>query len=96
MQDELGKRTTQINAHASSEADRVIRETAGQVMSTIKQNTQPLPGQVAMATKLASYAVKVVVLNSSVAEKGIVCTGVKADKAQCLAMHVPVHELHQL
>ena len=65
-------------------------------LCAIKQNTQPLPGQIAMSATLASSAVKVGVLNSILAEKGIVCTGVKADKAQCLAMHVPVHELHQL
>ena len=45
MKEELEKRTNQINSHASSEADRVIRETAEQVMSATKQNTQPLPGQ---------------------------------------------------
>ena len=88
MKEELEKKTTQINSHTSSEA--------GQVVSTIKEKTQPLPGQTAMAAKCASNAVKVAVLNSSLAEKGIVCTGVKADKADVLATHVPPHELQQL
>ena len=88
MKEELEKKTTQINSHTSSEADRVI--------SAIKEKTQPLPGQTAMAANCASNAVKVAVLNSSLAEKGIVCTCVKADRTQCLAMYVPVHELHQL
>ena len=88
MKDELEKRTTQINSHTSSEADRII--------SAIKEKTQPLPGQTAMEAKCASNAVKVDVLNSSLAEKGIVCTGVKADKAAVWATRVPPHELQQL
>ena len=58
MKEELEERTNQINSHASSGADRVIRETAGQVMSTINQNTQPLPRQVARAATLASSEVR--------------------------------------
>ena len=79
IKEEFEKKTNKINSHTSSEADRVIRETAGQVMLAVKQNTQPLPGQVAMAAKLASSAVKVCVLNSILEDKGITCKGVKAD-----------------
>ena len=59
MKDELEKRTTQINSHTSSEADRVI--------STIKEKTQPLPGQTAMAAKCASNAV---ILNFNFGREG--------------------------
>ena len=88
MKAELEKMTTQINSHTSSEADRII--------STIKTKTQTLPGQIVTAAELASPEIKVGVLNSILAETEIVCTGVKADKAQYLATRVPVHELQQL
>ena len=93
MKEELEKNTQRINSHTSSEADRIIKETACEVMSAFKQNTQALPGQVAVAAKMASPAVTVGVLNSILNSKGIICQGVKADKAEWLATHVPVHEL---
>ena len=93
MKEELDKKTQRINSHTSSEADRIIKETACEVMSAFKQNTQALPGQVAVAAKMASPAVTVGVLNSILNSKGIICQGVKADKAEWLATHVPVHEL---
>ena len=96
MKEEFDKQTKQINAHTSTQADRIIKETTSRVAETIGQHTQPLPEQIGMAARLASTATAVGVLNIILVEKELTCKGTKAEKAALLARDVPVHELLDL
>ena len=91
---EVGKNTTvNVNVHTTSESNRVIKETVNSVLSAIQQNTQALPTQIEMGTKLAGPSTTVSVLNSILVDEGMLCKGTKAEKAAILAGSVPVTKL---
>lgn len=83
-------------AHTTSESNRIIKETTAAVLNVIGQNTQPLPDQIQIATRMAGPSTAVRVLNSILRSEGLQCKGTKSDKAAFLARNIPTHELLQL
>ena len=96
MKEEFDNQAAQIMSHTTTEADRIIEETASRVLETIGRHTQVLPEQIDMATKLAGPSTTVGVLNSIITNEGMECKGTKAEKAAALAREVPVHKLVSL
>ena len=93
MKEEFASQARQVNAHTSTEADRIIEETTSRVLETIGQHTQALPEQIDMATRLAGPTTAASVLNSILLDIEMNCKGTKADKAALLARKVPVDKL---